>query len=221
MPTPNETELDRGLRRDTILDAADRRFSHFGYGRTTFDDIAAEADLPRPALTRYFRDKDDLFRAVSQRQHDQALSTARSAMTASLPDALRAALRARVELDVPMAGPQSYSAEFGDPDGPISGEISRDFTREYLAVLAEVFAAGDARGEIRLAERQFSAADAANLAHCAARGIAANHVDRATTHRRIEQFVTLLIAGLGTPAAGNGSRRAGQAAPSWADTSSV
>jgi AcrR family transcriptional regulator len=236
MPSLHETELDRGLRRDTILDAADRRFSHFGYARTTFDDIAAEADLPRSALTRHFRDKDDLFRAVSQRQHDQALATARSAMTASLPDALRAALRARVELEVPMAGAQSYSSEFLDPDGALSGEISRDFTREYLAVLADVFAAGDARGEIRLAERQFSAADAAQLAHCAARGIAANHVDRATTHRRVEQFVALLIAGLGSTGsggagsggagsggAGSGSpaRRAGQAAPSWADTSSV
>jgi AcrR family transcriptional regulator len=219
MPSPHETELDRGLRRDTILDAADRRFSHFGYARTTLDDIAAEADLPRPALTRYFRDKDDLFRAVSQRQHDQALATARSAVTAPLPDALRAALRARVELDVPMAGPQSYSADFRDPDGPLSGEISRDFTREYLGVLGEVFAAGDARGEIRLAERQFSAADAAELAHCAARGIAANHVDRATTHRRIEQFVALLIAGLGS--AGAAARGSGHAVPSWADTSSV
>jgi AcrR family transcriptional regulator len=191
-----ETDLDRGLRRDAILDAAHRRFSHFGYARTTLDDIAAEADVPRSAITRYFRDKDDMFRAVSERQYDQALATARSGVGGSLADALRAALRARVELAVPAAGPQSYSAEFLDPDSEIVGEISRAFTRDYLAVLAELFASGDARGEVRLADRQFAATDAAELAHCAALGLAANHVDRGTTHRRIEQFVTLLIGAL-------------------------
>jgi AcrR family transcriptional regulator len=191
-----ETELDRGLRRDAILDAAQRRFSHFGYARTTLDDIAAEADVPRSAITPRFRDKDDVFRAVCQRQHDQALATARSGAGGSLADGLRAALRARVELEVPAAGPRSYSSELLDPDSEIVGEICRSFARDYLAILTEVFAAGDARGEIRLADRQFAASDAAELAQAAALGLAAGHVDRGTTHRRIEQFVTLLIAGL-------------------------
>ena len=210
-----DSELDRGPKRDAILDAAHRRFSHFGYARTTLDDIAAEADVPRHVLTTFVRDRDDAFRAVAQREHDQALTTARSAMAGSLPDALRSALRARVELEVPAAGRQFRSDEMLDPDGEISGEISRAFTRDYLAVLADIFAAGDERGEIALAAHQISAADAAELVHCAARGIATNHVDRATTHRRIEQFVTLLIAGLRpAPAASRHARV-------WADTSRV
>jgi AcrR family transcriptional regulator len=199
MSALSENEADRSRRRDAILDAAYRRFSHFGYDHTSMEDIASEAGTNRPGVFSHFRDKDDIFRAVSQRLHDQALATARSARTegTALPDALRVTLRAKVELALPTAGPPAKSTELLDPQNEVCGEICRTFAREYMALLNDVFAAGDAHGEVRLAARQFSAADAAALAHAAARGIIADHTDPATTHRRIEQFVTVLIVGLG------------------------
>jgi AcrR family transcriptional regulator len=181
-----------------ILDAAYRRFSHFGYDRTSLEDIAAEAGTSRSEIHYHFRDKDDVFRSVALRLHEHALAAAQVARAPGtpLPDALRAAIRAAVALALPTAGQGAESRELLDPQNPICGDVCRAFARQHRALLTEVFAAADARGELNLAARQFSAADAAELATAAAAGIVASHTDPVLTHRRIEQFVTILVVGL-------------------------
>src|SRR4051812_46951496 len=134
MSALSENEADRSRRRDAVLDAAYRRFSHFGYRRTSMDDIAAEAGVARPTVHSHFRDKDEVFRAVSQRLHDQALAVARTD-GASLPDALRAALHAKVDLALPAAGPPAKSRELLDDDNRVCGDICRAFATEYMALL--------------------------------------------------------------------------------------
>jgi AcrR family transcriptional regulator len=198
MSALTEHEADRSRRRDAILDAAYRRFSHFGYDRTSLADIAAEATAPTSEVHYFFRDKDDVFRAVSLRLHEQALAAAQTARAPGipLPDALRAALRAAVTLALPAAGPRANSRELLDPNNGICGDVCRAFARQYLALVTEVFAAADARGELNLAARQLSAADAASVATAAVAGIVASHSDWGATHRLIEQFVTVLVVGL-------------------------
>src|SRR5687768_13297384 len=56
-----------GTQREAILDAAFDRFARYGYRRTSLGDIAEAAGLSRPALYHYFRNKEDVFRALSQR----------------------------------------------------------------------------------------------------------------------------------------------------------
>jgi AcrR family transcriptional regulator len=46
--------------RDTILDAADRRFCHYGYRKTTVEEIAQEAGLSRGTVYLHFNSKDEL-----------------------------------------------------------------------------------------------------------------------------------------------------------------
>jgi AcrR family transcriptional regulator len=181
-----------------ILDAAERRFSHFGYDRTSLADIAAEAATSTSEIHYHFRDKDDVFRSVSVRLHEHALTTAHGALTAGthLPDALRTALRATAELALPAAGPRANSRELLDPQNRICGDICRSYARRHLELLTEVFATADARGELSLAARQFSAADAAELSTAAVAGVIATHAEWVTTHRRIDQFVTVLVVGL-------------------------
>ena len=53
--------------REAILDGAFRRFAHYGYRRTSLHDIAEESGLSRPALYYYFRNKEDVFRALVER----------------------------------------------------------------------------------------------------------------------------------------------------------
>jgi AcrR family transcriptional regulator len=57
-------ELDR---RQQILDAAVRAFAKYGFHKASIKQIAKEAKLKSPALIYwYFKDKDDLFRAMLQ-----------------------------------------------------------------------------------------------------------------------------------------------------------
>ena len=50
-----------------LLDAAEAVFGARGFQKTTMSDIAAAADVSRPLLYRYFRDKEGLLNAVVER----------------------------------------------------------------------------------------------------------------------------------------------------------
>jgi AcrR family transcriptional regulator len=58
------TEDQTAARRAKVLAAARWCFLNFGFGKTSFDDIAQRADLSRTLLYRLFKDKDDIYRAV-------------------------------------------------------------------------------------------------------------------------------------------------------------
>lgn len=48
----------------TILNAARKRFAHYGLGKTTMNDIAADIGMSKASLYYYFTDKEKIFVAV-------------------------------------------------------------------------------------------------------------------------------------------------------------
>ena len=62
-----------------ILDAAYVSFTRHGIRRTTMDDIAAAAEMSRPSVYQYVRNKDDAFRRLAERMFTGALTQARAA----------------------------------------------------------------------------------------------------------------------------------------------
>lgn len=57
------TTINQGL----IVDAAIRRFSHFGINKTTLSEIAGDLNISKPSLFYYFNDKDSLVIAVLEK----------------------------------------------------------------------------------------------------------------------------------------------------------
>ncbi len=57
-------ERERQRKTDEIIDAAEKIFSQKGFSKTTMDEVAAELELTKPALYRYFKSKEDLYYAV-------------------------------------------------------------------------------------------------------------------------------------------------------------
>jgi TetR/AcrR family acrAB operon transcriptional repressor len=57
----------RSIRRDQILDAAERLVARRGWAQTSFAEICREADVSNGVLTYHFKDKDDLFLALFER----------------------------------------------------------------------------------------------------------------------------------------------------------
>jgi AcrR family transcriptional regulator len=55
---------ERQRKTDEIIDAAEKIFFQKGFNKTTMDEIAAELELTKPALYRYFKSKEDLYFAV-------------------------------------------------------------------------------------------------------------------------------------------------------------
>jgi TetR/AcrR family transcriptional regulator len=51
----------------TILEAARKRFAHYGLGKTTMNDIATDIGMSKASLYYYFTDKETIFAAVVER----------------------------------------------------------------------------------------------------------------------------------------------------------
>jgi len=66
----NETNQRSAGRTARILDAAADLFAHYGYDKTTMDDIARAAHVSKGAIYLHFRSKDDLFDALMLRETD-------------------------------------------------------------------------------------------------------------------------------------------------------
>ena len=58
---------EKELRRNEIIDAAERVFFSKGRMNATMDDVAAEAELSKGTLYLYFKNKDELFLAIHLR----------------------------------------------------------------------------------------------------------------------------------------------------------
>ena len=65
---PAVSQRDSDSTRTHLLDVAEKCFERHGIGRTTMEDIAAEARVSRPTLYRYFGDRESLITSISQRR---------------------------------------------------------------------------------------------------------------------------------------------------------
>ena len=67
--------------REAILDTSAKLFSQHGYKEVSIRDIAQACGMTNAALYYHFKNKEDLFLAMLQRDHEQTLATLRKAAT--------------------------------------------------------------------------------------------------------------------------------------------
>lgn len=62
-----QTTDQQDVKRDKILEAAYNRFLHYGYSKTTMNEIAGDLSMSKALLYYYFPDKSQLYISVMQR----------------------------------------------------------------------------------------------------------------------------------------------------------
>lgn len=72
-PPLTQRDLGKLQRREQILDAAERMFAEVGISACSMDQVARAADISRPLLYVYFRDKQALQQGVGLRALEQLL----------------------------------------------------------------------------------------------------------------------------------------------------
>ena len=89
------TELKPALRRldrreipDQVIEAARKKFLHFGVHRTTMADISQEVGMPRQALYEYVASRDDLVEVVLARRISEIADELKSLQTRSFSTSL-------------------------------------------------------------------------------------------------------------------------------------
>ncbi|MEU9220603.1 TetR/AcrR family transcriptional regulator [Streptomyces sp. NPDC048376] len=130
-------------RLDEVLDATYDCLTRYGVRRTTMDDIASTMGVSRSAVYQYVRSKDDAFRRLAGRLHDQALARARRAAADSdtpHADRIRGVLAAKLDLVLDLAGDSPHTAELLDNKARLFGEICAAFTADLRRLLTRLFA---------------------------------------------------------------------------------
>jgi TetR/AcrR family transcriptional regulator len=69
-PALTRAQRERLKRKNGIIDAAQKRFFEAGFDDVSMEDIAGDLELSKPALYRYFTNKESLFLAVASRGMD-------------------------------------------------------------------------------------------------------------------------------------------------------
>jgi AcrR family transcriptional regulator len=185
--------------RERILAAAFARFSHYGYRRTSMEDIAAEAGVARASLYLQFQNKEEIFRSLARQLHDEALAGAEAAFGREGPLArrLQAAAEAKSLRFMEVAFASPHGGELLDESGRLCGGMAAETEAAFRKLLARELRRASQAGEIDLASASLSAADAADLLTRAMSGLKGPGFTVAAYRKQLGALLRVFVAGLG------------------------
>ena len=166
-------DADADPRKDAILKAAIEAFSQYGYKRTSMEELAGRAGMSRAAVYLHFKNKEHVFRTLSEVFHARAAARVQEALAAE-GDVAETLFRAFEAKDLEM-----FEVVYGSPHGAqlvdanfeIGADISEEAEALFVKRLARWLGREDRAGRIDLARVGKNARGAAELLLQAARGL--------------------------------------------------
>ena len=196
MPNPPDHK------REAILDAARLQFTRYGYRRTSMEDIARETGVSRASLYSYFDNKEEIFRCLAAKLHEQSLADAESQLkpgaagASSLAASVEAALLARLRPFQEVVSESAHGAEIYDESSRLCGDLVVESAERFITMLSTALSAAARAGEIDLKAAGLTARSAAELVHLSSAGLKQGASDVSTIERRVKSFVRVFFAGL-------------------------
>lgn len=199
-PTSKPKQLG-AEQRSAILDQAFALFARQGYRRTSFGDIAEEVGLSRPAIYHYFKNKDAVFKAVTDRIHkDIALAIERALeQTGSIEDRLLAVFEARAGRDYALLFVSPYGRELLAERKKREGGDSCDSGLQARMAMEQIIREGAASEELALSARGMTPESMVDLLEHFFEGLLAREASEANASAAARLMVGLVVAGLRIP----------------------
>ena len=153
------------LKRKHILDAALAVFCRYGYRKTSMLDIAQAADMSRAALYLHFKNKEDVFRAGSERAHASVMAQVAAALAQSVPvfTRIETALLAFQQGLMADISASAHGQELFDVNMTLAADITLSARASLAASLAGALEQAEAAGDIALRRVDATAAQVAAL----------------------------------------------------------
>lgn len=189
-------------KREAILAAARQLFGHYGYRRTSIDDIAQEARVAKGTVYLYFKSKEEIFRALCQQLLDTVLTATEEAVHTPVPieQQLRRVVAAKFDYLFELVHRSVHARELIDAKNQLSSDIFSQADRRYVRLLSTVITEADARGEVRLTPLGLTADNVAELLVRSAAGnefYGSTPPTPAVLRKRLDALVRVFVAGLG------------------------
>lgn len=150
--TPASSD-DADPKRAAILHAAFDVFLTYGYRRSSMEDIAGKAGMSRPALYLHFRNKEDIFRALTRVYYDEAAEGVAAALAQSgpVPDVLTRAFMAQAGDRFEAMVRSPHGSEFLEAGSAVSTDIWKEGTARIVVLYTEWLEREAAAGRVLLA----------------------------------------------------------------------
>jgi AcrR family transcriptional regulator len=186
-----------------ILDAALTVFCHYGYSKTTMQDVARAAGMSRAALYLHFATKEDLFRAGSRRAHVKAIEQVDAALAAEgdVLSRVEAAMTAYFDGLMAQIFASAHGKELFDANLFVTGDITHVAQSDLVARLAAALDAAAVAGEVEYSTTGATAEDLAILILAVVDGLKETSGSSQALRERKALFMRLVRAGI-TPRSG-------------------
>lgn len=186
---------DLDHRQVAILESAWRAFAAYGFRKTSMDDIAKGAGMSRPALYLRYRNKEDIYRSLTQLYYDSTVAAVRAALSAPGTVRVRVAAafvaQAGEMVEAMLSSP--HGVELMDTGHSVARDIAEAGEAALAGVYAEWLAAEAAEGRVRLPG---AAEEIAATITTALKGLKMAGVDYRTYRARVAHLAELVGAGL-------------------------
>ncbi|MGE0826692.1 MAG: TetR/AcrR family transcriptional regulator [Candidatus Binatia bacterium] len=185
-----------------ILTAAFSLFGHYGYRRTSIDDIAQEAGIAKGTVYLYFKSKEEIFRVLSQQLIDQMLTATESAAAApgNIEERLHRMLQAKFGYFYQLLHESAHVRELLDAKNQLSADLFAQADHRYQQLLARVITEAVERGELHLGTVALEPEAAAELLIRSASGLGPYGATAPTLPafgRHLAALVRVFVVGLG------------------------
>lgn len=146
--------------RQQILEAARARFMHYGYKKTTIDEIASDAGVGKGTVYLYFQSKEDILLTIAKGVKRSITDQMRAiASTLGPPEEkLRRMMIASIMTVYDAAQMAAHGLELVDELKPKIRLCAREDEEAQLAILVSVIAEGVKRGEFTVPDGDVRAA---------------------------------------------------------------
>jgi TetR/AcrR family transcriptional regulator, regulator of autoinduction and epiphytic fitness len=185
-----------------ILAAALTLFGHYGYRRTSIDDIAQEAGIAKGTVYLYFKSKEEIFRALSQQLLDQVLLAADAAVHehATIEARLRGIMEAKFGYFFDLMHRSTHVRELIDAKNELCADLFAHADRRYAQILAKTIATAVDAHELELDTVGLDAAATAELLMRSTSGLGTYGVtplSQTAFRRHLHALVRVFVVGLG------------------------
>lgn len=181
--------------RAVVLRAAMTRFASYGYKRTSMEDIASEAEVSRPTLYAYFKNKQAILQAVSEGIHGYTLENIREALAldAPLSERLEQAFWAWVQPFMAVLFGSPHGAELIGAGSAMASSVSADAQQQFQKRLTKTLETARKQGQLSFDATGLSAARAAEFLILSLNGLSTGEADERACKRRLKLLVALFM----------------------------
>lgn len=156
MPETGEASLPLDETARAILDAASKRFLHYGYGKTTMSEIAGDCNMSTGNLYRYFASKLDIAEAFVRRLRTEQLRRLREAIAnpvQSTPDKLRAFFKTKLRLAYERFHRRPKAYELSQEILKERPSFADEWEEAEARIICEILEIGEMTGDLAVCNR--------------------------------------------------------------------